>query len=120
MTSQREELVHRARLEKEELTNQLEQANNDWQQEVGALSRERDEQLLMAENDKQQAMSLLEQDKSVLGEKISMLQVDLANAQLDCDRLRRDVVSTDEQAKNAIQNLNGELKKMATDFDESR
>ena len=54
MTSQREEIVNRNQLEKEDLMKQLEETHDVWQQEIGSLSRERDEQLLLAENDKQQ------------------------------------------------------------------
>lgn len=52
--TERDEMVHQNAMEKEELLNRFDREREDLQEELGNLQRERDNQLLMAENDKQQ------------------------------------------------------------------
>ena len=65
-------------------------------------------------------MSLLEQDKSVLSEKISFVQAELDNTRMDVDRLKREGQTNEEQARNGLNNLNSELKKVVAELEENR
>ena len=49
-------MVHRNAMEKEEMLNRFDREREDLQEELDNLQRERDNQLLMAENDKQQVL----------------------------------------------------------------
>lgn len=52
--TERDENLHQNAMEKEELLNRFDREREDLQEELANLQRERDNQLLMAENDKQQ------------------------------------------------------------------
>ena len=54
MESQRDEIIHQNNLEKEDTVNRYEREKEQLNDELASLQRDRDEQLLMAENDKQQ------------------------------------------------------------------
>lgn len=54
MEGQRDEIIHQNNLEKEDLVTRYEREKEQLQDELNALQRDRDEQLLLAENDKQQ------------------------------------------------------------------
>ena len=54
MEAKREELVHAYATEKDEIITREEQELEELHNEILALQRERDESLLLAENDKQQ------------------------------------------------------------------
>lgn len=54
--TERDEMVHHNAMEKEEMLNRFDREREDLQTELANLQRERDNQLLMAENDKQQVM----------------------------------------------------------------
>lgn len=56
--TERDEMVHQNAMEKEELLNRFDREREDLQEELANLQRERDNQLLMAENDKQQVTYL--------------------------------------------------------------
>ena len=77
--AQREGLAHAHTLEVDELTA-----------EMTALQRERDDALLIAENEKQQVLSLIGRKKSPLQEKLGIAQDELSGLGLEYERLKRD------------------------------
>ena len=52
-----EQLVHQHNMEKEDLMMRFRREKEELQEEIAALQRDRDDSLLMAENDKQQVTS---------------------------------------------------------------
>ena len=52
--NQREEIIHSHVMEKEDMMNSFEREREDLQTEIVSVQRDRDEALLLAENDKQQ------------------------------------------------------------------
>lgn len=54
MEQQREEILHLHGMEKEEMAQNFDRANEELSNENIALQRERDDSLLLAENEKQQ------------------------------------------------------------------
>jgi hypothetical protein len=54
LENQRETIIHQFNLEKDEMLRRFEHEREELENEIGALQRERDDQLIMAENDKQQ------------------------------------------------------------------
>ena len=51
---QREEILHQHAMEKEDMNGRFDREREELTEELANLQRERDNQLLMAENDKQQ------------------------------------------------------------------
>ena len=66
-----------------------------------------------------QALSLVEQEKSTVQEKLQQTQLDLSNAHMEYDRLKRDALAHQEQDKNTINELQNELKNFRKQFDET-
>ena len=66
-----------------------------------------------------QALSLVEQEKSTVQEKLQQSQLDLSNANMEYDRLKRDALAHQEQDKNTINELQNELKNFRKQFDET-
>ena len=66
-----------------------------------------------------QALSLVEQEKSTLGEKLANTLRDLATLNLDYDRLKRDSIARQEQDRTSINQLNNELKNFRAQFEET-
>ena len=54
MENKREELIHAYNMEKGEMTERFEREKDELNADLVGLQRERDEQLIVAENDKQQ------------------------------------------------------------------
>ena len=54
MESQRDEIIHQNNMEKEEMQNLFERAQEELNNQLIALQRDRDDSLLVAENEKQQ------------------------------------------------------------------
>lgn len=57
-----------------------------------------------------QCLSLLEQEKCAVQEKLSNTQADLGDAKLDIERLRREAAAQKEQDHQVQQDLHSELK----------
>ena len=106
-------------MDKEELLSRYEREKEELGNENLALQRERDDSLLMAENDKQQCLSILEQEKSTLTEKLGGVQRILADQQAEYERLKRDFMAKEEQDRNTINTVQSELKKFRTQFEEA-
>ena len=58
MESQREELIHQHTMEKDDLLATLEHTKEELGADIVAIQRDRDDSLLLAENEKQQVSSL--------------------------------------------------------------
>ena len=54
MESQRDEIIHQNNMEKEEMQNLFERAQEELNNQLISLQRDRDDSLLLAENEKQQ------------------------------------------------------------------
>ncbi len=59
METQRDGVVHSHNLEKEELVTVLERTKEDMAGQLLAMQRDRDDSLLLAENEKQQVCSVI-------------------------------------------------------------
>ena len=66
-----------------------------------------------------QVLSLMEQEKSTLMEKLATVQQELADARLEYERLKRDSLGRQEQDHNVMVNLQGELKSFRSQFEEA-
>lgn len=64
-------------------------------------------------------MSLLEQEKSTLQEKNNNLTMDLANSNVEYERLKREYYARQEQDRTTMNGLNGELKNLRSQYDET-
>lgn len=64
-------------------------------------------------------MSLLEQEKSTLAEKNNNLTMDLANSNVEYERLKREYYARQEQDRTTMNGLNGELKNLRSQYDET-
>lgn len=67
--------------------------------EVALVQKERDDQLLMAENEKQEALHAAANDKAGMLDKLNKTQNDLENASVEIDRVKREAFSRAEQDK---------------------
>ena len=67
-----------------------------------------------------QALSVAEQERSVLSERLNGLQRDLGNANNDFERLKRESLTKQEQDRGTINNLTAELKNFRQQFDETK
>ena len=67
--------------------------------EVALVQKERDDHLLLAENDKQEALHAAANEKGVLLDRLNKTQGDLENAGLEIDRVKREAFSRAEQDK---------------------
>ena len=67
--------------------------------EVALVQKERDDQLLMAENEKQEALHAAANEKGSLLDRLNKTQNDLENASVEIDRIKRDAFSRAEQDK---------------------
>lgn len=73
--------------------------------EVALVQKERDDHLLMAENEKQEALHAAANEKGTLLERLNKTQNDLENANVEIDRIKRDAFSRAEQDKVTERNL---------------
>lgn len=64
-------------------------------------------------------MSLLEQEKSTLAEKNSTLTMELANINVEYERLKREYLARQEQDKNNMNALNQELRNLRGQFEDT-
>ena len=64
-------------------------------------------------------MSLVEQEKSTLGEKLANAMRDLAAANMEYDRLKRDALAKQEQDRANINQVNNELKNFRSQFEDT-
>lgn len=67
--------------------------------EVALVQKERDDHLLLAENDKQEALHAAANEKGVLLDRLNKTQGDLENAGVEIDRVKREAFSRAEQDK---------------------
>lgn len=67
--------------------------------EVALVQKERDDHLLMAENEKQEALHAAANEKGVMLEKLNKTQNELENASVEIDRVKREAFSRAEQDK---------------------
>jgi hypothetical protein len=65
-------------------------------------------------------MSIAEQERSALTERLNALQRDLGIANSDFDRLKRESLTKQEQDRSAINNLTAELKNHRQQADEAK
>lgn len=65
-----------------------------------------------------QTMSLLEQEKSTLAEKNNNLTMDLANVNVEYERLKREYQAKMEQDRTNINALNSDLKNFRSQFEQ--
>ena len=63
------------------------------------VQKERDDHLLMAENDKQEVLHAAANEKGSMLEKFNKTQNDLENAHVEIDRVKREAFSRAEQDK---------------------
>ncbi|AWP11438.1 putative rootletin-like [Scophthalmus maximus] len=146
LTLNKKEQIHREQLEAErrqkeqqcaELTVQWEQAEEQLrrqceelrvyslqelqqvQEEKARLQQDFNQSLLQAEGEKQQALSQKEAEKAALTEKLTVLQQDLAIADMELERTKREAHSKHEQDKNTTAVLQSELKDLRAQFEES-
>ena len=61
MENNRDKLIHEWTMEKEELVAAYDRMKEDLENDLNNVQRERDDNMIFAENDKQQALSLAEQ-----------------------------------------------------------
>ena len=66
-----------------------------------------------------QALSLAEQEKSTLQEKLNNSQRETATISMDYDRLKREAVARAEQDKATINSTQNDLKKFRIQFEEA-
>ena len=64
-------------------------------------------------------MSLLEQEKSTLAEKNNNLTMDLANSNVEYERLKREYHARQEQDKENLNALNQELRNLRGQFEDT-
>ena len=67
--------------------------------EVAIVQKERDDQLLMAENEKQEALHAAANEKAALLDKVNKIQNDLEESSVQSDRIKREAFSRTEQDK---------------------
>ena len=63
------------------------------------MQKERDDQLLMAENEKQEALHAAANEKATLVDRLTKTQNDVGNANVEIDRIKREAFSKAEQDK---------------------
>ena len=67
--------------------------------EVALVQKERDDQLLMAENEKQEALHAAANEKAALLDRLIKTQGEVENSQVEIDRVKREAFSRAEQDK---------------------
>ena len=66
-----------------------------------------------------QTISLLEQEKSTLSEKNNNLNMELASANVEYERLKRESLARQEQDRTNINGLQSELKNFRSQFEQT-
>jgi uncharacterized protein involved in exopolysaccharide biosynthesis len=66
-----------------------------------------------------QSLSLAEQEKSTLQERLNNAQREHANLSMDYDRLKREAIARSEQDKATINNAQADLKRFRLQFEEA-
>ena len=96
---EREQLLLKAKNEFEEAEEKHEKTVGQLKEEIAAVHKDRDESLLMAENDKQQALHLAEAERLRITDRLN--KSNAANDQLktDQDALKNQLYDTMEKAQ---------------------
>ena len=102
------------------LQKRMEKEKYALMNEVAIVQKERDDQLLMAENEKQEELHRAANEKAVLVEKIGKIQNERENAGVEIDRIKREAFSRAEQDKAAITRGQDELRNTKTQLEESK
>ncbi|KAM9762981.1 uncharacterized protein crocc2 [Menidia menidia] len=116
---QQQQAQEQLRKQCEELSVHSQKELQQVQEELTGLQREFSQRLLMAESEKQQALSQKEAEKAIIIEKMQSLQHDVATADMEIERMQRMALSKQGQDENAIAVLKSELQNMQTQFEES-
>ena len=114
----REQMLCHIQTEKD-MVEHFDRERAELEQELVTTQKDRDDCLMLAEKEKQQALSLVEQEKNELAEKLANTQRDLQNTELFLDRMQKEVAITGEQEKTSVSNLETELKKVRNQFKEA-
>lgn len=112
-------LKHSFFAKQDELQKRMEKEKYALMNEVAIVQKERDDQLLMAENEKQEEMHRAANEKAMLVEKIGKIQNERDNASVEIDRLKREAFSRAEQDKAAITRTQDELRNTKGQLDEN-
>ena len=64
-------------------------------------------------------MSLMEQEKSTISEKLANMIQDLNVANLEYERLKREATTKQEQDRSTINNMQTEIRNLRLEFDET-
>ncbi len=115
----REQIINNANIEKEEMIVRYEREKEELANEVICIQRERDDSLLMAESEKQQALSVLEQERCMVQERLMNCQLQLKSCEADLDRARREAAAKAGQDHETIQGLELDLRKLHEDLQET-
>ena len=75
--------------------------------------------MLLSETEKQQQLSLLEQEKYTLNERVKQTAGDLQELLAELERLKRDAATRGEQDRAAIASSSQEIRRLKQQLDES-
>ena len=92
----------------------------EFQEQLNTLQKDRDQALLLAERENQQQLSLAEQEKLSLNERLKRLQEEHHEVTATLERLRKDAEERIERDKQSITALSGELRKAKQQLDDAR
>lgn len=82
--------------------------------DIDNLQKDRDESLIVAENEKQQQLSSAQTEKNALADKIGSVEADLLASVAEGEKLNRESLAQKESDRNLINDLTNDLKNSET------
>lgn len=87
---------------------------------LDSVIQQHEEEMVRAENDKQQALLIAHRDKQALGDKFEQIQRELKVEMDNLDRLRRDAAARADRDRTIIKQNKDEIAKLRTKCDEQK
>merc|ERR1711972_519323 len=92
------------------------QEKKELQEEINAVVAEHNEAMIVAESEKQQELSVKESEKARFQEQFNSSQREVKQLQVSMERSKREAGARQEQDREAINRLTGEIKNFKAQF----
>lgn len=98
----------------------LKERLDSLQLHLDSVCQQHEEVLIRSENEKQQALLLAHRDKQAVADKLEQTQCELKTEMDNLDRLRRESAAKNDRDRNVIKQLNDDVAKLKTKYEEHK
>ncbi|XP_059085482.1 rootletin-like isoform X2 [Tigriopus californicus] len=105
--------------ELEDVKFKLESENGDLMAQLERIKESQEEEMILVENEKQQTLTLAQQEQTSLKERIDQLTQDLEKSQEDYDKVKRESSARLEKDRSQISELQLELSRLKSQLEEA-